>query len=261
MALNEPTRTTLEFQGCQLELFSCGEGEPLLFLHPETGPEDHAPLLSALGAGRRVYAPSHPGFGASTLPQGFSDVDDLAYFYLDLVRELGLSRVAVLGASFGGWIAAEMAVRSTQRISHLVLAGAAGIKVADRERRDFVDLFALSQTELDALSFHDPQRAGRDWKALPEADLVALFRNREATGLFAWSPYMHHPKLRRRLHRIDCPALVLWGAQDRIVSTDYGRAYSAAIPGSAFELIDACGHYPSIEQPERLAHRVLEFLR
>ena len=86
-------------------------------------------------------------------------------------------------------------------------------------------------------------------------------RNREATGRFAWSPYMHDPKLKGRLHRIRVPALVLWGAADRIASEHYGRAYCAALPHGRFELIERAGHYPHLEQPDEFARRVHAFTK
>jgi pimeloyl-ACP methyl ester carboxylesterase len=71
---------------------------------------------------------------------------------------------------------------------------------------------------------------------------------------------MHDPKLRHRLHRIRVATLFLWGAQDRIVSVDYGRHYCAAIPGARFELIDDAGHLPHIEQPKTFVERILDFI-
>jgi pimeloyl-ACP methyl ester carboxylesterase len=85
-------------------------------------------------------------------------------------------------------------------------------------------------------------------------------RNREATARFAWSPYMHDPKLKGRLHRIRIPALVVWGEQDRLTTPAYGRAYAAAILGARFESIDRCGHFPHLEQPDAFARQVLAFV-
>src|ERR1700681_1402409 len=113
----------------RLEAFERGSGAPILFLHPGIGIEAKAPVLAQLARTHRVIAPSHPGFGGSELPKGMTTVDDLAYFYLDLLDSLDLRDVAVVGVSFGAWIAAEIAVKSTERISRLVLANAVGIKV------------------------------------------------------------------------------------------------------------------------------------
>ena len=87
-----------------------------------------------------------------------------------------------------------------------------------------------------------------------------MFRNREATALFAWSPYMHDPKLAGRLHRIRVPTLFLWGESDRIAPIDYGRAYAKLIDGAQFELIERAGHYPHLENPDLLARKIVDFV-
>ncbi len=236
-----------------------GKARPILFLHPGIGIEAGAPVLSELARGGRVIAPSHPGFGASQLPKGMSTVDDLSYFYLDLLDQLDLRDVLVVGVGLGAWIAAEIAVKSSARLSHLVMANAVGIKVGDRETRDIVDIWSLTPEEFNALAYADPKLGQRDYKSLPEAESLAAARNREATGRFCWSPYMHNPKLKGRLHRIRIPTLFLWGTADRILSEKYGRAYCALIAGARFETIERAGHYPHIEQPEEFAHRALAF--
>jgi pimeloyl-ACP methyl ester carboxylesterase len=93
------------------------------------------------------------------LPPTFSDVDDLAYFYLDFIEELDLTDCILVGSSFGGWIAAELAIKASPRFSHLVLAGAVGVKFGDRESRDIRDLLSLTIGELPETLFHDPVRA------------------------------------------------------------------------------------------------------
>src|SRR5215472_13032603 len=79
------------------------------------------PWLELLSHRFRVIAPWHPGYGKSPLIDGSGSVDDLAYLYLDLATELGFENAILVGACFGGWVAAEMMVRSTARFSHLVL--------------------------------------------------------------------------------------------------------------------------------------------
>jgi pimeloyl-ACP methyl ester carboxylesterase len=208
----------------------------------------------------RVLAPVHPGFGHSEQPKSFDTVDDLAYFYLDLLEHLNLRQVTDVGVSFGGWIAAEIAIKSTERLSHLVLANAVGIKVGDRETRDIVDIYAIPESEYVQLAYFNPDVGTHDYKTMPDARVLAAARNREATARYAWSPYMHDPKLRGRLRRIDIPTLVLWGASDRLVSESYGRAYCAAITDARFELIERAGHFPDLEQPQIFAARVFSFV-
>ena len=244
----------------QIELIEQGAGRPLLFLHPGIGIEADAPVLARLAARRRVLAPTHPGFGRSELPKSFDTVDDLAYFYLDLLDQLDLRDVVVVGVSLGGWIAAEMAVKSTQQISRLVLANTVGIKVGDREHRDIVDIFAITEDEFLALAYYNATAGKRDYKSLPDAEVKAAARNREATARYAWSPYMHHPKLKGRLHRITVPTLMLWGLHDRVLSEAYGRAYCDAIPGALFAPIASAGHFPHVEEPDQFAEKIFAFV-
>jgi pimeloyl-ACP methyl ester carboxylesterase len=250
----------IDIRGIRIEMIDRGTGRPLLFLHPGIGIDPVAPVLDHLAARVRLLAPSHPGFGRSDLPRAFTTVDDLAYFYLDLMDALELRDTVVVGVSLGAWIAAEIAVKSTARIARLVLADAVGIRVSDDpEVSDIADIFAMPERDFVTLAFHDPAKGTRD-PSWPDEKLVAQARNLEATARFAWSPYMHDPKLKGRLHRIDVPTLLLWGAQDRIVTPAYGRAYAAAIPGARFAIIDAAGHFPHVEQPDEFARRVLSFV-
>jgi pimeloyl-ACP methyl ester carboxylesterase len=245
--------------GVRIELIERGSGRPLLFLHPGIGIAATAPVLDRLAQRARVIAPSHPGFGGSEQPPHFNSVDDLAYFYLDLVDELDLSCAIVAGVSLGGWIAAEMAVKSCQRISHLVLANPVGIKISDRETRDIADIFAMTEEQFAELAYFDAAAGKHDYKAMPDAEVRAVARNREATARYGWSPYLHDPKLKQRLHRIRVPTLLLWGTADRILSLPYAQAYCAAIPGARFAPIERAGHFPHLEQPEEFARRIFAF--
>src|SRR4051812_33350733 len=174
--------SSLSIDGVALELVTRGHGRPLLFLHPEIGLGPDAAVLEQLAERTRVIAPSHPGFGRSELPRSMTSVDDLAYFYLDFLERVDLRDVILLGVSFGAWIAAEIAVKTTERVSHLVLANPVGIKVSDRETRDIVDMFAISEKEFQELAYHDAGAATRDYRAMSDEDVRIVARNRESTG-------------------------------------------------------------------------------
>jgi len=251
--------TSIVVNGVTLVVVERGHGRPILFLHPGIGIEPDAPVLAELARGGRVIAPSHPGFGTSQLPKGMSTVDDLSYFYLDLLDQFDLRDMLMVGVGLGAWITAEIAVKDCTRLSQLVMANPVGIKVGDRETRDIADIWALMPAEFDELAYFDPANGKRDYKNLPETASIAAARNREATARFCWSPYMHNPKLKGRLHRIRVPTLFLWGAADRILSERYGRAYCAAIPEARFEIIERAGHFPHLEQPQEFARRALAF--
>jgi pimeloyl-ACP methyl ester carboxylesterase len=251
--------TSMVVNGVTIEAIDKGQGRPILFLHPGIGIDAAAPVLAELAKGGRVIAPSHPGFGTSQLPKGMTTVDDVSYFYLDLLDQLDLRDVLVVGVGLGGWIAAEIAVKDSTRLSRLVMANAVGVKIGDRETRDIVDIWSLLPSEINELAWFDPKAGERDYKNLPEAEALSAARNREATARLCWSPYMHNPKLKSRLHRIKLPTLFLWGTADRILSEKYGRGYCALIEGAKFDPIEKAGHYPHLEQPQEFARRVLAF--
>jgi pimeloyl-ACP methyl ester carboxylesterase len=247
--------------GVQLEMVERGRGRPILWLHGEEGLDPDAPVLGALAAHGRLLAPSHPGYGHSPEAATVDTVDDLAYLYLDLLAQQKARDAVVIGASLGGWIAAEMAVKSTTSLGHLVLVAPLGIKVGDRETRDIPDIFALHPDEVLKLQYHDPACARLDPATLSDDRLTVIARNREATALYAWEPYFHNPKLRGRLHRITLPTLLLWGAEDRFVTAGYyGSAYRDAIPGARLETVAAAGHFPHLEQPAAVAERIGTFI-
>jgi pimeloyl-ACP methyl ester carboxylesterase len=255
----ENAAPTLVVNGTRIDMIERGSGRPLLFLHPENGIEPALAAIDALAKGARVIAPTHPGFGRSELSKGMRTVDDLSYFYLDMLDQLDLRDLTVVGVSLGAWIAAEIAVKSTARLAKLVMANAVGVKVGDRETRDIVDVFALTEKEFIDIAYCYPATGTRDYKALPDAEVLAAARAREATARFAWNPYFHNPRLKSRLHRIRIPTLFLWGTHDRMLSESYGRAYCAMIPGARFEMIEQAGHFPHQEQPKVFAEKVLAF--
>jgi len=95
----------------------------------------------------------------------------------------------------------------------------------------------------------------------PLWQLTAIARDRSATALYGWRPYMHDPGLRQWLHRVRVPALVIWGENDGIVTQDYGRKLCRSLPEARFEPIPQAGHYPQIERPDQVADAIERFAR
>jgi pimeloyl-ACP methyl ester carboxylesterase len=243
-------------------------GRTLLLVHGINPVSPKAPFLDALAKHGAIIAPSHPGFGASPRPDDFDTMYDLVHLYLELLDMLS-GKVAMIGFSFGGWIAAEVAASGAAKLDRLVLVDPVGIKLGGREDRDIVHFFNTSPAELNRRSWHDPARRpagvyGLGWQAgidesMADADMITLARNWDALCLYAWRPHMYNPQLKHWLRRITVPSLVLWGAGDRIVTPEYGRAYSALIPGARFALIDEAGHHPELEQPRAFVDHVARF--
>lgn len=245
----------------ELEVLRRGAGRPVLVLHGFSHVPPDAPFVAALAEHAEVMAPSHPGFGGSPRPPDFDSVYDLVHLYLAALDSLSRDRVTVIGLSFGGWLAAEIAVACSHRLEKLILVDAVGIKVSDRETPDVLDIFNTHPATVHHRSWHDAARWAPDFDEMSDEALVVHHRNRESLCLYAWHPYMYNPKLRAWLPRISVPTLVLWGDSDGIVAPDYGRAYARAIPGARFELIAHAGHHPEIEQPDAFVERVVAFMK
>ncbi len=249
----------MTINGIELEVLRCGAGMPVLLLHGMDTVHPEARFLDLLGKHAQIIAPSSPGFGNTKRPPDFDTIYDLIHLWLAIIDELPYDEIAMMGLSFGGWLAAEVAVTRPHRVAKLILVDPVGIKIGDRESRDILDVFNVNPEEVRGCSWHDPAKAP-DYDAMSDEELVIHARNWESLCLYPWHPYMYNPQLKQWLGRIAAPTLMLWGASDRVVTPDYGRAYAGLIPGARFELIEAAGHHPEIEQPERFCDRVAAFL-
>jgi pimeloyl-ACP methyl ester carboxylesterase len=243
----------------EIDLMRTGQGRPLLFLHAHIGREASANFIAALSQRFDVIAPSHPGFDLSPINGDFDSVDDLAYFYLDLLERLDLRDVVVVGSSFGGWIAMEMAIKSVERIGELVLIDSVGVKFGSPTENDIADVFSMSDIEFATQAYFDPQFAPPERDLLTDAELLTVATNREASARFGWLPCFYDPKLRQRLDRIKAPTLVIWGADDRLTTPGYGRQLASELPSAQYVEIADCGHFPHIERPSAVAEEVIEF--
>jgi pimeloyl-ACP methyl ester carboxylesterase len=252
--------TTIKIAGIDLELFDAGQGAPLLWLHGAPGFNPKHEFVDLVAARRRLIAPSHPGFGKSSLPDWLDSVDDIAHVYLELLDRLDLKQVDVVGTSLGGWIAADIASKVPERVRRLVLVGPVGVKVGNPDKLDIPDIFAMPQDEASKLLYHDPVRMTVDTAKMPDDELATMFRNRETLALLVWEPWMHNPKLKRRLHRAAMPALFVRGESDGLVSAEYLAAYAKLLPKARTVTIPAAGHVPQQEQPQALVKALFEFL-
>jgi pimeloyl-ACP methyl ester carboxylesterase len=264
-----PTEEFLELAGGRVRLLRGGAGEPVLFLHAAGGAGAWLPFHSRLaGAGFEVIAPDHPGFGKSDDFPEVEAIDDLVYHYLEVLDLLGFgagpgaARPHVVGASFGGWIAAELAVHSPHLIGSLTLLSAAGLRLPDHP---VADVFLMSPAKLAAALFHDPPLDPPSDPSPPGAapDLDAIIAAyREATSLarFSWVPYLADPKLERRLGRITAPTLVVAPSDDRLIPVAHARRYAALIGGADYAEVAECGHAMHVERPAEFAALVASFL-
>jgi pimeloyl-ACP methyl ester carboxylesterase len=251
MAVVEARKDFLTLAGMKIEVERRGKGEPLLLLHGEEALETEAPFVDALASRYEVIIPSPPGYGGSERPLWLTDPHDLAFVLHDLVDALKLKGTRVLGFSVGGWIAAEMATIDDSFMSKLVLVAPVGVKLGSPTDRDIADVWLLHPEKVAALKWHDTAKGKRDFASMPDEKLAIIARNTETTARFCWEPYMHNPKLKHRLHRINVPTLLIWGQNDGIVKADsYGKGYAELIRGANLSVVPNAGHLPHIEQPD-----------
>lgn len=231
-----------------------GAGQPFLLLHGGGGPDTVASFGELLATTRpaRVIIPVHPGFAGTPRPEALHTVGGLAALYVALLDQLGAGDVTVVGNSIGGWIAAEIGLLGSPRVSGTILIDAAGLEVPGHPVADF---FSLTMDQVFQLSFHNPGPFRVDPTTLPPAAQAAAAGNRAALAAYAGTS-MSDPGLAGRLSALDLATLVLWGDSDQIVDPDYGRAYAAAIPMARFQLLKDTGHMPQIETPDQLLQAI-----
>ena len=249
---------TLHVRGVETHLFEAGadDAPPLLYLHGtllgNLWLDAHAELARHL----HLFAPDIPGFGLSVRPDWMRDMSDYVLYLRDLLDALELEKPIIAGHSLGGWLAAEVAVWYPERVDKLILSNAAGIRVKGAPIGDF---FAMNPGELMSTVFENLSAAGPLIPAEVTVDYILdQYRQRTALASLAWNPN-YDPKLERRLERITCPTLVLWGASDRLIPPVYGETYARLIAGASLVTLAGTGHMPMFEQPREWARAIIEF--
>jgi pimeloyl-ACP methyl ester carboxylesterase len=247
----------------QAHVKTAGSGPPLVFLHGAYGLA-WDPFLDALAQAHTVYAPEHPGTtrGDPDAIHVLDDLWDLVLFYDDLFEQLGLDAPAVVGHSFGAMVAAEIAATLRWRASRLVLISPIGLWRDDAPVQNWM---ALAPDVLVKAVCFDPEGAiAKQAFALPEDPeaqvdaVVQLTWTLACTGKFVWP--IPDKGLKKRLHRVRVPTLIVWGQQDGLVPPVYAAEFARRIGGSRVEMVDRAAHLPQLEQLGVVAPMVKSFL-
>lgn len=233
-----------------------GNGRPYVLLHGGAGTKSMAGLADVISKNGRAILPTHPGFDGQARPEWFQSIDDLVLAYLSLIENLDLQDVVLIGNSVGGWIAAELALRTSPRIAALVLINSVGLDPVDGQF--IADPLKLEPTDRAAYAFHNPATFGQS--LLTSGGFAAMAENQKNLLIYAGEPFMHDPGLRFRLNKITIPALILWGESDKIVTHAYGRQFAEIIPNSEFQIVPKAGHFPQIEQTDVVMDMLADFL-
>jgi pimeloyl-ACP methyl ester carboxylesterase len=252
--------TFIQVAGKKTQLMRGGDGPPLLYLHSAGGETDWTSFHNLLAQHYTVYAPAHPGFALSEGLDQIDDMQDLVWHYVDLLDVLGFEQVPVVGFSLGAWIGVEVAILRPERISKLALVNAAGLHV---DGSPMAELFIDDFDKMRNLLFFDPNGPAVE-EAIPtsfeDPRILLWLRAREATARVGWNPYLHNPKLPAHLHRVQCPTLVLWGRQDKLIPLAHGEFYAQHISAAKLQIFDQCGHMLPFEKPEQFVSATVAFL-
>jgi pimeloyl-ACP methyl ester carboxylesterase len=247
-----------------------GAGEPVVYLHSAAGEAVH-PALEDLADDHDVIVPLFPGFGESEGIEGIDGIEDAAFHLLDVLDALELTAPAVIGLSLGGWLAAELATRSPERVGKLVLVSPVGLYI---EGAPVGQIFGRSPAELAQELFADQshpmaqmmhalsEKMGdlMSMAEVPIAILMPMWTSMSATAKIGWNPYLHNPKLRSRLRRVSAPTLVVAGEKDGLLPPAHPEAYASGIAGARLEVLAGAGHMAPLERPEEFSALVRSFL-
>jgi pimeloyl-ACP methyl ester carboxylesterase len=250
---------SIELSGVGISFLDEGNGRPLLFLDGACAFRPDGPFDKPLTDHFRTITPTLPGFDDAKLPGWMTSVDDIAHTLHPLLSALDLKNVVVVGCSIGGWVAAEMATLDCSRIRHLVLVSPFGVKVGSRDQLDIPDLFAMERGRIDNLLYGERTENRYDPSDKSDAELLRFAQNLETFALLSWDPYLHNPKLRHRLPKVEAKALVLRGANDGVVSKEYAMKYAELFTSADYIEITGAGHLAHIDQPSAFVQRILEF--
>ncbi|MBX5436535.1 MAG: alpha/beta hydrolase [Alicyclobacillaceae bacterium] len=264
--MSSPELVTLSIQGEHVaKALVKGEGSPVLFLHGAGGLHWDG-YLEEIAKQRKVIAPYFPGTAETA---GANELDlrgvwDLVLYYYDLLDQLGVRRADVIGHSFGGMLAAELAATDNNRFDHLVLIGAAGLWNPDIDTPDLGTIIA-DPNDLHARMFVDTSSpVAQQAIALPEDEEERLRAIVEQVIMMAEASKYLWPipdkGLRRRLHRIRAKTLIMWGEKDGLIPVQYAYEFQKGIQGSRVVVFENAAHFPQLERLSDAVNATLELL-
>jgi pimeloyl-ACP methyl ester carboxylesterase len=255
------TETTANIAGTELVMIRGGRGKPLLMLHDELGYPGWGHWNEALAAEHELLIPLQPGFGKTPRLDWIRNYRDLGGFYAQVVRELNLDPIDVIGFSAGGFIAAEMAAADPKMFSHLILVAPLGLKPEEGEITDIFPLTIRSYLRRTVADPATPEFGKIYGGEMTPQQFEAFEDARTETARIGWEPYMHNPSLGYLLAGVKrLPTLLVWGTKDAIVPKGCIQAYQKAIPSAKVVEIAGAGHRPEIENSQEFIRAVTAFL-
>lgn len=270
-------RRRIAIRGREIEYVDLGEGPAIVWIHGlgacwQTWLEN----LPRFARDHRCVALDLPGFGRSEMPEDEISIESYGRVVNDFCDALGIERATIVGNSMGGFIGAELAIRSGTRVDRLVLVSAAVFWQEYRRARPLLTLAQATEASVgraivggQAMMKSRPRlRAAalamsgfRYPHLIPRELQVELIRTARRTPGFvpALGALGSYP-LREELPRIECPTLIVWGTHDTLVSVKHAHDLETLIPDARKVIFERTGHVPMIERPERFNAVLDEFL-
>ena len=244
----------LTVNGVKTQILSAGQGEPLMFWHGAGtggGWDFAAPWTEKF----KVFIPYHPGWGGSGDDTSMTSVQDYVMHYLELLDQMKLGKINLVGLSMGGWFASTFATQQSGRLKKLVLVAPAGLR--DKQYPS-TDIFRIKPEELAPYLAENLAALGPPPDPHDLDFVVNSYREATSFARIAWER-MYDPKLPKYLHRISVPTLFVWGKQDKIIPLGQAQTWTKLVPGSTLKVFEPAGHLVLNEKPEAV-RAVTEFL-
>lgn len=238
-----------------------GTGEPVLILHGWGGSSDSWVRTQEFLARKdyKVIIPDFPGFGKSRTPLRPWSVDDYVNWLNDFISGLGLEKFFLVGHSFGGRVAVKFAIKYPEKIKKLILCGSAGIKPKPGLKTRIIFLFSrignATFTPKHFVRFKDGAR-NIFYSFLRNKDYV------KANGTMKETiKKILEEDLLPNLSEIKTKTLIIWGNLDRMVPVKYAYIFKQKIQNSELQILPKSGHSPHLEEPEKLAEIIIQFIK
>ena len=235
----------------------------LVYLQGINNFHDWPPFLDDLAQDFHIYVPAHPGISESSGLEHIDDLWDLVLFYEELITFLGIKTTVIIGHSYGGMLAAEIAASFNTIVSQLILVSPLGLWL---DKKPIPDFFMMTPSERSQLLWNNPESAiAKSWIDAPEDQAAKIESDLENTktlmaiGKFCWP--IPDKGLKKRIHRITMPTQLIWGDSDGIVPLEYGSLFNELISCSRLHVINKCGHIPQLECREEFVQIAQEFLK
>jgi pimeloyl-ACP methyl ester carboxylesterase len=234
--------------GRTAEIHTAGQGPKVVWLHGPHGLRKSDPVIAELSKRYTVIAPLAPGFRDIEELDDIKDVHELALHYDDILEALALDRVRLIGHSFGGMIAAELAAHVPHRVERLALLSPFGLW---RDDCPVEDLFCRPYATIDTVLWKTGAAAGpmadaSNFSADPVDAAVELVSAAAAVAKFIWP--IPDKGLRRRLHRVSAQTLVVFGSEDQFVPARYADEFAREIRRARAVIVPDAAHMAPYEQ-------------